>query len=178
MLVRARASASILVQIRSTGHTTRPAHFEVLARPTLGNPVTGLSADDGSAQFHLPLGDYEIYVGPTSFLPIDARRVALNTDGQVVQVALSEPTLFEISGTVLDAAGVPVPDEWINAESAAREATGMPLGVAALTNERGEFTLKQLIEGAYNIIVGERRRQLEARPVQAGATDVVLSLMN
>lgn len=175
VVLRAQSTATILAHI-GDGRATRVGTFEVLARAANELPVSAGIGPDGHAHFDLPLGKYAVYLGPTSGVPLEARQVTLSADGERVEVVLPAPELLEISGVVLDAAGVPVPDEWVFAESTAIEATGYPLGTPALSNERGEFTVQDLIPGAYRILTDRSRLHRTLETIHAGARDVVLRL--
>jgi hypothetical protein len=168
-------AATVLVRLDST-RAARAGQFEILARSDAGTTVSAVAESDGSARFDLPFGEYAFYLGPTSTAPKDARRVTLDSAERIVELQLPTPHLLTISGSVVDTLGNPAGDLWVNAESAASDATGIPLGVPTLTNERGEFLIGGLIEGTYNIIVAERQRHVESRPIQAGAEGVSLRL--
>lgn len=175
LVLRARPMATILAQMEGA-QPARLGTFEVLARAANEFPVSAGVAPDGHARFDLPLGQYAVYLGPTSGVPRDVRQVVLSADGETVEVRVPVPELLEISGVVLDEAGFPVPDEWVFAESTAIEGTGQPLGAPALTSERGEFTVQDVIPGAYRILTDRSRTHRTQEAVQAGARDVVLRL--
>lgn len=175
IVLRARPAATILAHV-GPARSTQVGAFNVLARRALEFPVIAVVEPDGHARFDLPLGEYTVYLGPTSDVPPDARRVVLSADGQRVEVELPRPSLLSISGVAVDAAGMPVPDVWVHAESTAWDAMGAPLGVPTLTNERGEFTVQELIPGSYRIMADRSRSERTRDAVQAGAEDVVLRL--
>jgi hypothetical protein len=176
LVLRAKPSATLLAHI-GAAKSARLGSFQVLARQRDELPVSAVVEADGRARFELALGQYAVYLGPTSSVPRDAPRVLLSADGERVQVELSQPQLLDISGVVLDAAGLPLPDLWVYAESSARDATGAPVGAPALSNEHGEFTLQELIAGSYNIFAGEGRSQ-RTNDVHAGARDVLLRVLH
>jgi protocatechuate 3,4-dioxygenase beta subunit len=177
VVLRVPPVASISVQLTGL-ESTLPATFRVLASKRGSD--TSLPAEptlDGYTLRDLPLGEYSIHIGPTSEVPATAPRVTLTTDGELARVSLSAPATLDISGVVLDGAGVPVPELWLHAESAGGSLSEQASGVPALTNERGEFQLRGLIAGAYAIIGGDdaEPRQLAAS-VRAGERELVLRL--
>jgi hypothetical protein len=168
------AAASILVTIADS-EMGRPSTFQVLASKTGSPPVGAQATAEGHLFQDLPLGAYALYFGPTSQVPETAPRVSLTTDGELARVTLAPPPNLEIAGVVVDALGVPVPEIWLYAESVDHLAGSVP-GVPALTNERGEFSLRGLIPGAYDVLSSGTEPLRLAASINAGARDLIVHL--
>jgi hypothetical protein len=151
VVLRAHASGTIRVSlVGSVG-----AEAIVLAAPAAAEPGTGLlrgSAQEGRFVFDdVKLGSYRVYLGSAANSTTEAR---LEHDAQVLEVELGVPKPCSISGSVVDEAGVPVPDAWVRASSDddfthARAGSGSP----ALSDTAGAFTISGLFEGDYRLNV-------------------------
>jgi hypothetical protein len=144
-----------------------------MARKRGGAPLIASSTGEGHLLADLSLGSYSVYLGPTSNPPADAPIVDLVEDGELVRVSLSAPRSMEISGVVLDHSGAPLSDVWLHAESVESHFSE-PMGTPALTNENGEFILKALIPGAYDIVSERGLDRALIAGVKAGTPDVLL----
>jgi hypothetical protein len=173
VVLRMPPVASILVQI-ADGESSRPSSFHVLAQSASAPPLQAEPHPEGRLLRDVPLGSYAVYFGPTSRVPEAAPRAVLNADGEVVRVTLTAPAALDISGVVLDASGSPVPELWLHAESTTLDM--QPLGVPALTNERGEFVLAGLIPGTYDVVNDGAESRRLVSSVSAGSRDLVLQL--
>jgi len=174
IVLRMPAAASILVTIAKS-EMGQPSTFQVLAHKT-GSPPAGAQATaEGQLFQDLPLGAYAVYFGPTSQLPETAPRVSLTTDGELARVTLAPPPTLEIAGVVVDASGVPVPEIWLHAESADSPTARAP-GVPALTNERGEFSLRGLIPGVYDVLSSGAEPLRLVESVNAGARGLIVHM--
>jgi len=96
--------------------------------------------------FHnLPLGVYEVGTGQTP----NQASVNLTTAGQVAEVAL-RPELGLLSGQVLDAAGMPVVEAWVQVQPQSDGAAAVP---PALTDDDGQFEFRSIAVGIYSAMV-------------------------
>ncbi len=172
IVLRAPAAASILVR-SPDAEFPLPSGFHVMARKRGGAPVIASPTREGHLLADLSLGSYSVYLGPTSHPPADAPIANLVEDGEFVRVSLVAPRSLEISGVVLDLSGTPLPDVWLHAESTESHFSE-PMGTPALSNERGEFILKALIPGAYDIVSERGLDRALIAGVKAGTPDVLL----
>jgi protocatechuate 3,4-dioxygenase beta subunit len=172
IVLRASAAATILARIAS--NLASLGTFSGFARRGNEPPRFADIDNDGFARFDVPLGEYRVYLGPTSIAPENAALAVLRADGERVHVELAVPSLLDISGVVVDTNGQPVPDSWVHAESTGIAGRGMPMGVPSLTNEAGEFTVRHLIPGGYHLLAEGARPRSKLRAVQAGATNVIV----
>jgi hypothetical protein len=173
VVLRMPPVASILVQVDGA-ESTRPSSFQVLAQRAAAAPLLAEPHAEGRLLRDVPLGSYAVYFGPTSRVPDAAPRAVLSADGELVRVTLTAPPALDISGVVLDAAGSPVPELWLHAESTTLDR--QPLGVPTLTNERGEFVLAGLIPGTYDLVNDGAESRRLAESVNAGSRNLVLQL--
>lgn len=146
----------------------------VSARPKQGPPLEG---ERRGSEFHfdgLLLGSYAVYLTAS---PGTRRDVVLEHGGQRVDVSLPWPDTRSISGVVLDQQNQPVLEVWVHA---AAEGGFLPLaalsdvGVPALTDSAGRFSIEGVFEGRYNLRVVAPEREGFAEGVASGAKDVVI----
>jgi hypothetical protein len=122
------------------------------------------------------LGRYRVELGSSASA---SSRVALEHDTQVLDVDLRAPELCSIAGSVVDEAGVSVPDAWVRAVSDddfthAREAGSDP----TLTDADGNFTLSGLFEGKYRLSVSSAQGEATLADVRGGTRALVVHLPN
>lgn len=152
----------------------RLSAVRVSARPQQGPPLEG---ERRGSEFHfdgLLLGSYAVYLAAS---PGTRRDVVLEHDGQRVDVSLPWPRTRSISGVVLDERDQPVVEVWVHA---AAEGGFLPLatlsdvGVPALTDSAGRFSIEGVFEGRYNLRVKATKREGFAEGVASGTEDVVI----
>lgn len=170
IVLRLPPLANILVEIAEAGFPS--GTLQVLARREGVPPLRAELNNEGYWLRDVPLGTYAIYLGPTSEIPSDAPRVTLGSDGTTARVALTSPTALTISGIAVDAADSPLPERWLHAESPG--APGEMAGAAAMTNERGEFVLKGLVRGVYELFDSSMSQRVGA--ASAGERGVIVRL--
>ncbi|HKO95131.1 MAG TPA: carboxypeptidase-like regulatory domain-containing protein, partial [Polyangiaceae bacterium] len=146
----------------------------VLARAGQGPTLEG---ERRGSEFHfegLLLGSYEVYLAAS---PATRREVSLARDGQSEPLTLPWPSTRTISGVVLDERNQPVVDVWVHA---AAEGSLLPaivpadVGVPALTDAAGRFSVEGVFEGRYHLRVRGTELEGLARSVPGGAEDVVI----
>jgi len=152
------------------------SNAHVLARAAEGPTLEG---ERRGSEFHfegLLLGSYEVYLAAS---PGTRRDVSLVRDSQREAITLAWPSTRTISGVVLDERNQPVVDVWVRAaaEGGLLPSLASPdVGVPALTDAAGRFSLEGLFEGRYHLRVESTEREGLARGVPGGAEDVVIHL--
>lgn len=150
-------------------------------RVDLGEPLAGaavVATDErglrrwaksaGGAEFvlgGLPLGSYSV---GTARYPEQAR-VTLARDGQTVELRLTAPA-GELSGQVLDAAGAPVAEAWVQAQTPGSGAVPAP---PVLTDDGGHFRFHPIAVGSYFVTVTSSLGEASAGDVQTGELRVI-----
>jgi hypothetical protein len=155
-LVDSAASTSLprgkgMIRVSVEGVDRAKAPRRVLAQGPDGL-IVGHADDDSVIFANLARGDYEVYLETS---PALARRVTLRDDAAQAQLTLVQPSMASISGRVLDDTDNPVPDAWVVAVSAGSQ--GAPNAApAVLSGTTGEFVVKDLPQGMYDITATSR----------------------
>jgi len=169
--LNAKASGSIRV------HLDDSARFELAALPLFvhreGLPKTifGHWEADELVFEPLALGSYEIRSDAAK--PGSGTRVELNRDAQV-QVVRLNLAAHRLSGRVVDAAGVPVPDAWVRAQDVSPDG---PISQSSpvISDEWGAFSIAGLSPGPYRVSANSRERVASVE-ADSSSSDVLVRL--
>jgi hypothetical protein len=94
----------------------------------------------------LPFGPYTVSVGS------DARRVVVTHDEEMVEVHIASPPRGSVRGRVVDTAGQPLPDVWVNVARTQPEWLMATVQIPPTMSESdGSFVLDGLVPGRYSI---------------------------
>jgi hypothetical protein len=150
----------------------------VFARGAAPFPIPATPRGDSFVFESLALGRWRIAVGRAPSEPgPSAVDVQLSEPGQIIEIELRAPEAMSIGGSVLDAAGEPVPDAWVEA-SLVEADFPMPYPIAepALTSSDGRFALGDLPPGRYLVSAVQAGGEARQADVAAGQSDVRLVL--
>ncbi len=170
--LRLRPRAALVVSLEHAP-AERLSGVRVLARPRQGPALEGELR--GSA-FHfdgLLLGAYDVSLAAS---PATRREVLLERDAQRAEVVLAWPSTRSISGVVLDEREQPVVEAWVRVTvaGAALFAVLSEVGVPALSDSAGRFTIEGLFEGRYNLRVEQVGLEGFAPGVSSGTQEAVI----
>ncbi len=173
ILLRARSFGTIYARVVQSAHGSAN-ELGVFARLAGGFPVQSVPHSSGFVFERMPLGRYEVYVNlPTANgHPTEA---VLQHQGQIIELDLDAPLSLSIEGQVLDESGAPWIDAWVTArpvDALARTSTSTDR--PTLTDERGEFVLRALTAGQYDLQVQGVSGTGSLKAVKAGSSDVVI----
>ncbi|MYT72861.1 MULTISPECIES: S8 family serine peptidase [unclassified Streptomyces] len=134
-----------------TGEVTDKATGTALSGVTVkaegaGTTRTVTTGTDGSYRLPLPAGTYTFTFGGYGYANGSAAGVTL-TDNQAFtqDIALTPVASHQVSGTVADVTGKPLPGAKV-------ELTGTPLD-AVTTNAKGRYSFAKVAEGSYSLTV-------------------------
>jgi hypothetical protein len=139
-------------------------------------PIPATPEGDAFVFESLPLGRYRIAVGRAPSEPgPSAVDVTLTEAGQIIELELRAPEAMTIGGSVVDAAGEPVPDAWVEA-ALVEPSSSMPFPIAdpVLSNGEGRFELRDLAPGRYAVSATHAGGEAQRLDVSAGQRDVRL----
>jgi hypothetical protein len=164
----AEAPLSASIQARIVAHDPEGARLTVLAIGTTGTALHGKREDDRVVFEPLPLDVYQVYLERA---PNVRQRVTLSQPGRAYEVQLEAPPVGDLSGQVIDAEGLPVPDAWVRASTptAVADAPLMP----ALTDAQGEFVIRGRLAGPYVLMVESAIGKAQVGPVAANSRSMV-----
>jgi hypothetical protein len=173
--VRLRLGASAQLRVTLAEHAGMHAS-RVFAQQVDG-PLVAADAIGGQVIFkRLPLGHYDVFMGsvPNSDTP-ESTKAHLEHDGQVLDLLLSPPELRQIRGVLLDTGGEPIVDTWVRASySDGLVGTYADAPASCLTDEAGQFVLRALIPGRYDLQAVTGTDEHWFTRIVGGAVDVVL----
>lgn len=152
----------------------------VFARGERPYPIAALDRGDHFAFEDLELGRYRVAVGMAATeLGPSAADIELTQPGQIIELELRAPEPLAITGTVIDAAGEPLPDAWVDA-SIIQPGALMPFNFAepVLTTADGTFQLGDLPPGRYALRASHPSGEAEALDIRAGQSGVRLSVQH
>jgi protocatechuate 3,4-dioxygenase beta subunit len=148
----------------------------VFARGSGPWPIPGTARGDRFVFQGLALGRYRIAIGrgPSELGP-SAADIELTEPGQVIELELRAPDSLAIAGTVVDGAGEPVPDAWVEAALVEPDFP-IPYAVAdpVLTDTEGRFQILDLPPGPYAVRASHPSGDAQSLDVAAGQRDVHL----
>jgi hypothetical protein len=172
--IELRAEASGTIRVRIEGSEKLELTSLPLSVHRQGaSPVFG-RWDAGELVFEpLGLGTYEIRSDTAP--PGSGALAQLSHDGQVQKVSVTLAAQ-RLSGRVVDAAGVPMPDVWVRAESASLHGRSRPT-TPVLSDEWGGFSLSGLLPGRYRVGAVSREREAYAE-ASTNSTDVLIRFQN
>jgi hypothetical protein len=150
----------------------------VFARGAGPFPIPAAERGDLFVFESLALGRWRIAVGRAPSEPgPSAVDVQLSEPGQIIELELRAPEALAIGGSVVDAAGEPVPDAWVEA-SLVEPDFPMPFPVAepVLTHSDGRFELGDLPPGRYLVSAVQAGGEARKPDVAAGQSGVRLVL--
>ena len=170
------------VRVRVAGAATSGDGFNglfargVFARGEGPFPIPAHQRGDQFVFEGMALGRYRVAVGraPSELGP-SAVDIELTQPGQVIELELRAPDPLAIAGIVVDAAGEPLPDAWVDA-SIVEPGALMPFSFAepVLTSSEGSFLIADLPPGRYALRASHPSGEGEAVDVGAGQTGVRL----
>jgi hypothetical protein len=123
----------------------------------------------------LPLGSYELFLGPPGLGGEAAGKATIAHDEQQVELVLQGGQTHTLRGIVLDSSGEPVPDAWVTMESDWDPdlSSGRP---RALTDERGHFALSGAWSGRQRVSASSPLGEATVGGLRASANDVIVRL--
>lgn len=150
----------------------------VFARGASPFPIAAAPRGDTFVFESLALGRWRIAVGRAPSEPgPSAVDVQLTEPDQVIEIELRAPEALAIGGNVVDAAGEPVPDAWVEA-SLVEADFPMPYPIAepVLSSGDGRFELGDLPPGRYLVSAVHAGGEARKADVAAGQSEVRLVL--
>lgn len=137
-----------------------------------------LQASGSASRFvfdDLPLGAYELFLGPPDLGGTAAGRATIARDEERVHVELRGSRTHTLRGVVVDRNGTPVPDAWVTAESE-WEPDASRARPRVLTDEAGQFVLSGIWPGRQRVSASSPLGEASVGGVPAGAAGVTLRL--
>lgn len=150
----------------------------VFARGAGPFPIPATLRGDHFVFESLALGRWRIAVGRAPSEPgPSAVDVQLSEPGQIIEIELRAPEPLAIAGSVVDAAGEPVPDAWVEASLVEPDfPRPFPIGEPVLTHGDGRFELADLPPGRCLVSAVHAGGEARKPDVAAGQSGVRLVL--